>query len=152
VETSDLLLVIARFFYCCLFVVICLSVLFIYIIQQGAQIPVTMLLWQLNFVFMGPQHETYLMSWFWYLELLGGSQIYGKFLYFLRRDLKFSIKKQWGKEVKIWSNIFVTIKVLICSSNSILHSDIHSLLTDIDGGCPPCCCLRQIFCYILFSW
>jgi len=61
------------FFYFCLFVVIYLSVLFIYIIQQGAQIPVTMLLWQLNFVLMGPQHETCLMSWFRYLELLGGS-------------------------------------------------------------------------------
>jgi len=64
-----------------------------YIIQQGAKIPVTMLLWQLNFVLMGPQHETCLMLQFWYLELLGGSQIYGKFLHLCHRDLKFSIKK-----------------------------------------------------------
>jgi len=81
-----------------------------YIVQQGAQIPVTMLLWQLNFVLMGPQHETCLMSWFWYLELLGGSQIYGKFWHLLRRDMKFSIKRRWREELNIWSNIFLQVK------------------------------------------
>lgn len=151
-ETSHFLLVIARFFFLLFFICCCLVLHFVYIIQRGAHIPVTMLLWQINFVLMGPQHETCLISWFWYLELLGGSQIYGKFLHLWCRYLKFLIENPWGKELKTWINIFVTIKVLICSSNSILHSDIHSRLTNFDGGCPPCCCQQQILCDTLFSW
>lgn len=151
-ETSDLLLVIARLFLL-LFVSCYLVIHFVYVCHTA---------WCTNtshhvavatkFCINGPSawnlpHVIILVP-----RIIRWLPDLWKILHLCHRDLKFSIKRPWGKEVKIWSNSFVTIKVLICSSNSILHSDIHNLRTNIDGGCPPCCYQQQILCYTLFSW
>jgi hypothetical protein len=93
------------------------------VIEQGAQIPGTRLLWQLNFmrwclIFMGSQYETCLMSCFWCLGVLGGSWIFG--MHPWERYLNFPIKKLSVKLFKIWKNVFVTIKVLVCSRKNIV--------------------------------